>query len=168
MCGEIQDWQEARGVTVRLTTDGTRRNVVLGGVWDDVEEIRLDEIMITGFNGGVSGGCYLQIFQPGMRHGTVNNESNSGLLIPVDVLNPHVVHNRPRVIARGQMVNISQFGIGLFMPNGTPATFTEAMLILTFVMRKSADAIEEVRRLKATVDYLPSKLDVANTFNPYQ
>lgn len=166
MCGEIEDWQYAKDVTIRLVTTGAETNVVLGNRFDEVEEIRLNEIMVTGFNGGVSAGAYLRINLNGMTNGTANNEANSGLLVPIDVLNPHSIYNNPRVISRGNRVNVNQFGIALLMPNGTASAFTEACIVLTFVCRRSADSLAEVRRLKSTVHYLPTILDVRTTFNP--
>lgn len=168
MCGEIEEWQYAKAVTVRLTTSGAQTNVVLGNRFAEVEEIRLNEVMVTGFNGGVSACAYLRIFQDNMTHATANNEANSGLLVPIDVLNPHQVYNNPRPVSQGNRVNINQFGIALLMPNGTAATFTEACFVLTFVCRRSADSLEEVRRLKASVAYLPTIKDVRTTFNPNQ
>ena len=166
MCGEIEDWQTAHGVSVRLTGTGARTNVILNQQYDDVEQINLDEIMITGFNAGVSAGMYVRIYQNGLDTSASNNESNPGVLVPVDVLNPNKVYNRPRVLAQGQMVNVSQFAIALFMPDGTPATFNEACIIMTFVRRRTADSSAEVRRLKATVDYLPSIVGASNTYQP--
>jgi hypothetical protein len=168
MCGEIQEWQVAKAVNIRLVTSGARQQVILSQQFDDVEEIRLDEIMITGFNGGVSGACYLRIFQNGMQHGACNNEANPGLLVAVDILNPHTVYSRPRTILQGNMVNMSQFGISLLLPTGVAVAFTEASIMLTVVCRRSADSMAEVRRLKATVDYLPSIIDTRTTFRPGQ
>lgn len=150
-------------VTVRLTTDGSETNVVLSQQFDDVEEIRLNEFLFTNYQGGTSGACYLRLRQNGLSNATVNNEANPGLLIPVDVLNPHQIYNNPRPISRGQMVNVSHFGIQLLTPAGAAVTFDEASLVLTFVCRRSADSMAEVRRLKSMVDYLPTITDVRTT-----
>jgi len=166
MCGEIQEWQIARSVCIRLITNGNKQLVTLGSKFDDVEEIRLDEIMVTNFNGGVSAAAYVKLYQNGMNEATCNNEQEPGLLIGIDVLNPHTVYQRPRVISVGNMVNINSFNVEMRLPGGAVATFNEAVLILTFVCRRSPDSIAEVRRLKATVDYLPSIIDVRNTFDP--
>jgi hypothetical protein len=167
MCGEIAEWQEAKDVTVRLVTTGARTNVVLSQQFSGVEEIRLNETMITGFNGGTSGAAYLQLFQPGMNNGTSNNEAAHGLLIPYDVLNPHSIYNNPRVISRGNMVNMSQFGIALVLPTtGAPVLFTEASFVLTFVCRRSPDSIAEIRRLKAAMDYPVTTVGLRNTYDP--
>lgn len=166
MCGEIDDWQTARSCTVRIVTNGAPQNIVLGQKYDNVEEVRLDEVMITGFNGGASAAAYLRIGLNGMHHGTSNNEANPGLLIMTDVLNPHTVYQRPRLVGVGHMITVNTFELSLSMPNGAAATFTEASFVLTFVMRKSPEALEETRRLNMLVHAPPGTRDIRNSFNP--
>ena len=166
MCGDIQPWQTTKTVTVRMVDGGLAQNVVLGNKYDNVEEVRLDEVMITGFNGAVSASAYLKFQTQGLHHGASNNEANSGLLLPIDVLNPHTVYARARVIATGHMITINTFQLSVLMPNGAAATFTEASFVLTFVMRKSPDALEETRRMNMLVHAPPGIIDVRNSYNP--
>jgi hypothetical protein len=168
MCGEIQEWQTARTVSVRLTTNGTSQRIVLNNRYETVEEVRLDECMFTVFNGGVSAGCYFVMDLSNLSTKAVNNESKSGILLMVDTLNPHTVFQRPRDIASGSPTTLTSFQLGVFLPNGTPVTFTEAIFTITFVCRKSEDEIQAVRQMKAKLDYIPSVRDgiVFNTFDP--
>ncbi len=168
MCGEIQEWQEAKTVFVRLTGSGAQQNVVIGNKFDNVEEVWVDEVMVTGFNGGVSAAAYLNVTINGMHPGSANNEAKPGVLVMVDVLNPHTVYQRPRVVAKGHMVSVNTLKVSLNLPSGVAATFTEAAFTLTLVCRKTADQLEEVRRLKASVDYAPSIRDgmARQTFDP--
>lgn len=169
MCGEIQKWQVARTAYVRLTTSGATTKVILNNLYTNVEEVRLDEVLITGFNGGASGSCYLTVDGAGLNDASSNNESKRGSLIMVDVTNPHTVHQRPITLAYGQMSNINNFEITLTNPNGTTTTFTEAVFLFTFVCRKSQDQIKAYREMKALMnEYPPSILDGAprNTWNP--
>lgn len=167
MCGETEDWQEAHDASVRITGSGANSIIHLARIYDDVEEVRLNEVLVTGFNGGTSGAFYLQVSHNGLNPSVINNENNKGVLIPVDVLNPHSIYQRPRTIMKGDQVNLQQFELGCVMPDNSVATFTEAVFVFTIVVRKSPDQIAEVRRLKASVDYLPSiKADARNQWNP--
>jgi len=164
MCGEIQDWQESKTVTVRLTATGLR-NVFLTNKFDRVEEVRVEEILVTGVGG--SGASYLRFEHQNLTDGSAKSEPVPGLMVCIDVLNPHVVYSRPRVIARGDRVSINNFQIGLFTPAGAALGFTEASIVLTFVCRRSEDSLQQIRMLKAAMDYPPSIKDFArNTYEP--
>jgi hypothetical protein len=168
MCGEIEDWQIAKQVNVRLVGGGGRQNINLNGTFANVEEIRVTEVLFTNFNGGVSAGAYLNVHLNGLHPGCVNNEPLSGTLLMCDVLNPHVVYQNPRVVARANQISLNQFGLSIVLPTGAPLVFTEACITLVFVCRRTADEIAEVRRMKALMHYPPSILDGAarNTYNP--
>jgi len=168
MCGEIQPWQIAKLVNVRLTTSGALQTVTLNKALERVEEIWLDEIQVTGFNAGVSAGAYFNLTVNGMHSGACSNEGKPGVLVMIDILNPHTVYQRPKSLAVGSQCSVNTFKLSVSLPNGTPVTFTEACLSLTFVCRRSPEELEEVRKLKASVDYPPSIRDgaVRNDFNP--
>ncbi len=165
MCGEIQEWQEAKTATVRLTTNGNQ-TVSFTHMFDQVEEIRLDEIMVTNFNGGVSGAAYLNLRLNGMHSGEASNERQEGLLILIDAANPHVIYQRPRLIGNANLVHVNSFQLSFDLPSGIAATFTEFCMVLTFVCRKSEDSISQIRRMKARMGPPPSVRDaiVANQF----
>ena len=165
MCGEIQDWQKQSSCSIRVTT-GIPQNIPLPKIFDEVEEIRIDEFMITNFNGGISGTCYVQMEVNSMNNPSVNNDQRTGTLLIVDVLNPKTVYQRPRVVAASHPVTVNQISFRITNPDGSTTTFNEASFVLTIVMRKSEDELAEVRRLKAQVDYLPSIKDVKTTFQP--
>jgi len=166
MCGGIKEWQVEKQVDVRLTTDGRLQVVNLGDKYKDVEEVRLHEIQFVNFNAGVSGSAYVDLRQQNLHSASVNNESQAGTLVMVDVLNPHSIYQRPRTLAEGNLATISSFQISILMPNGAAATFTEATLNLTIVCRKAPEAMESYRRMKAQADYPPSYGDraVQNTY----
>jgi hypothetical protein len=164
MCGEIQIWQKAMQVTVRVTS-GAWTEIVLNKTLEDVEEIRLDEIMITGFNSATSASCYVNLEANNLANGYINNENKRGLLVPIDVLNPHTFYSRPRLLATSEGVNLNRFGLTITMPNGTAATLTEASLVLTFVMHKPKEEIRAYREKMAMME-VPSIKDVAR--NAYQ
>lgn len=168
MCGEIEEWQKAKQFNVRLTTNGQATQITLSDKFDQVEEIRLDECMFTGFNGGTSGAVYLEFTSNGFNSSIPNNEAKSGVLLMVDVLNPHTTFQRPKLLARGHLLTLNSFQIRIVLPSGAAVAFTEASFSLTAVCRKGADEIAEVRRLKATALPPPSIKDgmASNAFNP--
>ena len=175
MCGEIEDWQYARTVVIRMTTDGSQKKIDFNSIFDQVEEVRLTESFVLNFNGGTSGSAYLELDIPHINSVCVSNERRKGTLIMVDNLNPHVIYSNPRVIASGGMANFQSFQ-ARFMSTAdafdqqVPVTFTEAVFVLTLVCRRSVDSIAEIRKLRQMMDYPPSRKDgaVGNTFpNPY-
>lgn len=158
-------WQKAIQVTVRVTT-GALTEIILNKTLEDVEEIRLDEIMITGFNSATSAACYVNVEANNIANGYVNNENRRGLLVPIDVNNPHTYYSRPRLLATSEGVNLNRFGLTISMPSGTAATLTEASLVLTFVVSRPKEEIRAYREKMAMMD-LPSIKDLArNTFQP--
>ena len=158
-------WQKARQVTVRVTS-GSLTEVILNDTLLNVEEIRLDEIMITGFNSATSASCYVDISAPNLSNGYVTNENRRGFLVPIDVLNPHTYYSRPRLVATSEGVNLNRFHISISMATGVAATLTEASLVLTFVMSRPKEEIRAYREKMAMMD-LPSIKDVArNSFQP--
>lgn len=165
MCGEIEEWQERKTVTVRLTQTG-KQNIQFSGSFDQVEEIRLDEIMVTNFNGGVSASAYLNLSLPGLHSGEYSNERQEGILMLIDTANIHTVFQRPRVIGNANLVHVNSLTFSFNMPSGVAATFTELSLVLTFVCRRSEDSISQIRRFKAMLAPPPSIRDgtVQNTF----
>jgi hypothetical protein len=165
MCGEVQLWQNARESTVRVTS-GATTNIYLPVQMSRVMEVRLDEVFVTGFNGGVSGTAYVNMNIPNMTPVALNNEKQPGFLIGVDVLNPHVVFNRPKLLFKAEGATIQNFQMSVVLPTGATATFTELVLSLTFVMAKSADELKEVRMWRASVEPHPTIMDVRNTYNP--
>lgn len=166
MCGEIEEWQIARFVQMQLSAGGLTQ-ITLNQKFEAVEEIRLNEILITGFNGGVSGMAYLNVDINGATHAVTNNTAIPGMMVMVDVLNPHTVYNNPVTILKANLCSVNQFGVSFRLPSGAPVTFTEAIFTLTFVCRRSPDSLAEIRALKAQVT-LPSYKDGAarNTYNP--
>jgi hypothetical protein len=165
MCGEIMPWQKAVQVCVRVTS-GAWTEIILNKTLEDVEEIRLDEIMITGFNSATSASCYVNVEASSIANGYVNNENKRGLLVPIDVLNPHTYYSRPRLLATSEGVNLNRFGLTITMPSGTAATLTEASLVFTFVMSRPKEEIRAYREKMAMME-VPSIKDVArNSFQP--
>lgn len=166
MCGEIEDWQIARTVQIRLTS-GAQQQVTLNQKFEAVEEIRLTEFMITNFNGGVSAMAYLNVDISGATHAVTNNTATPGMMLMMDVLNPHTVYSNPATMLKGNLTSVNSFGISLRLPTGAAVTFTEAVFTMTFVCRRSPDSLAEIRALKAQVT-LPSVKDGAarNMFNP--
>lgn len=140
MCGEIGADQYTRQLNVRIVTNGNEQTVTLSKQFQDLDELRLDEIMVTGFNSGTSAACYLQVNQRGLSSPAISDNNVPGTLLMVDVLNPHTVFQRPKVIAVSQLGTIASFRMSVKMPDGTPATFTELSMILTAVMRKPGRA----------------------------
>lgn len=168
MCGEIEDWQTAKQVYVRLENNANNVNITLNNKFDQVEEIRLDEVLVTGWNGGVSSCAYVRIDCNNMSAVTTNNEARAGVLVMVDVNNPHTVYSRPRVLTRGHLVSVNSFQLSIVLPDGTPVNFTEIGLCLTLVCRKGADELEAIRKLKYSAEYPPSVKDsiARNIFHP--
>lgn len=170
MCGEIQDWQTASQVFVRLQTNGAATQIVLQVPFERVEEIRLDEVLTTNFNGGAAGMGYLTISGQALTSATINTDRRPGVLIMVDPLNPHVIYSRPRVVSKATQATLQQFELSFLSPTGVPMTFTEMGLVLTIVCRKSEDELEQVRRLKASIiQESPSVKEGAlrTTFDPH-
>lgn len=170
MCGEIQEWQFASQVFLRLTGDGRPQQITLQAPFERVEEIRLDEAMATTFNGGASGMGYLTISGGALTSGTLNSDRRTGVLLMFDVNNPHMTFSRPRVVAKATQATVHQFEISFLSPTGTALTFGELGLCLTFVCRKSEDELAEVRRLKASIiQESPSVKEAAlrTTYDPY-
>lgn len=170
MCGEIEDWQTATDVFVRLTTNGSPIQITLPVPYERVEEIRLNEVLAINFNGGASGMGYLAISGQGLTAGTVNTDRRAGVLVMIDVLNPHVFYSRPRVVARAAQSTLQQFEISFLSPVGAAMTFGELGLSLTIVCRKSEDEMAEVRRLKASIiQDAPSVKDglAKTTYDPH-
>ena len=166
MCGEIEDWQEAKTVTVRVT-GGNNQQIALDHILDSVEEVRLDEIQVLNFNGGVSGSFYFDVEIQDMKSQWISNERVPGSLILVDALNPHTVFQRPRVLAKGHPVSIQNFVVNARLPSGAAATFDEMAVVLTFVCRKNEDTNQATRVARGQMDYPPSIRDlVANSYNP--
>lgn len=170
MCGEIQDWQYARTVVIRMTTSGATQKIDFSGIFDQVEEIRLTESFVLGFNGGVSGTGYLELDIPQLSNVTISNERRKGILIMVDNLNPHVIYSNPRVIATGGMTSLQSFQARFLTTaaSALPVTFTEAVFVLTLVCRRSVDSIAEVRKMRHMMDYPPSRKDgaIGNSYQP--
>jgi len=159
MCGEIEEWQEVKQVDVRLTTTGATTVVQLPSLIERVEQIRLDEIQITGFNGGASGAVYIYFRTNGVNNVSVNNENRSGCMLMIDVLNPHTTFQRPKILGNGNFMTTNSFELSIRLPSGVPVLFTEAALCLTFVCRKSENSLSEVRRMKAAMLPAPSIKD---------
>lgn len=165
MCGEIEKWQTTAQVTVRVTS-GAEQNIVFSNRYSNVEEIRLTEVQVTGFNGGVSGAFYLKLGLNGFTRSYVDNEAQSGVLIPVDVLNPHTVYSNPRTIAKADKVNFNQFRMSMVLANGATVAVTEACFVFTVVMRKSPEELAEYRKMMSEMD-IPQRRDfVRNSYNP--
>lgn len=169
MCGEIEEWQHKRQVFVRLTTNGASRIITLPHIFERVEEIRLDEILVTNFQGGVAGSAYLNLNGQGLTTNSVSLDRRPGSLILVSPLTPHLQYNNPRVLALGNMATVNSFELSFITVAGVPVTFDEMDLVLTFVCRKSEDQMEQVRKMKAAMHYPPSIKDgvARNTFDPY-
>jgi hypothetical protein len=165
MCGEIEAWQKAETFSIRVTSGGLQ-NIVLPKQFANVEEIRLDEYMVVNFNGGVSGSTYLNMRLNGFSPAYVNSNGRPGVLLGVDVLNPHVVYSRPRTMFRAPMVALHQFELSLANSAGAVSTFDEAIFFFTVVMRKPAEELQETREMMRMVEF-PSRVDPGrNYFNP--
>jgi len=151
MCGEIEDWQIAHTVCIRLTSNASLNHIQLNSIFQQCEEVRLDEIYLKGFNGGVSTAAYLDFDINGMSSGYAGNEAQKGLLIAFDALQPQQIYSRPKVIARG-MTTLQSFDFSVRLPGGAIPAWTEAAFMLTVVCRRSADSIAEIRKLRQLVD----------------
>lgn len=147
MCGEIEDWQEAHTVTIRLQGFLGKREIRLNDVFPQCEEIRLDEVFLSNFNGGVATTAYVNFEISGMSSASASNEGQAGLLIAYDPLNPQQLYSRPKRLAKGN-TNLQHFTVSIFLPGGATPNCTEAALMLTVVTRRSASSIAEVRRLR--------------------
>lgn len=147
MCGEIEDWQEAHTVTIRLTANAGRNEIRLNDVFAQCEEIRLDEIFLLNFNGGAATTAYLAFQINGMSSCTASNEGQEGLLFAYDPLNPQQIYSRPRTLAKG-VTNLHSFSLSVLLPGGATPTWTQAAFMLTVVTRRSASSIAEVRRMR--------------------
>ena len=166
MCGEIQNWQHTKQFSLRVTS-GAVQQLSLSDIFHDCEEVWLDEFLITGFNGGASGACYMKVDASNFTQGARNNEQVRGTMLSVDVLNPHVVFQRPRVVLRSSMSTLQTLEFSLFLSDGTPVAFTEANFHFTVVMRKPKEAIAAERLLMGSFDF-PSRFDPAkNYYAPY-
>lgn len=152
MCGEILPNQKAEQATVRLTTSADNVSIRLPKQFQRVEEIRLDELFFSNFKGGASGIAYLNLKVNGCAPSAINNENEPGTAIAVDVLNPHILYSRPRVLQTANGVTINDFQIRIENPDGTATTFAECLLVLTFVMRKSAAEVREYREQQALME----------------
>lgn len=147
MCGEIEDWQEAHTVTIRLSGNLGKREIRLNDVFPQCEEIRLDEVFLLGFNGGVATTAYLNFEISGMSSACASNEGQSGLLVAYDPLNPQQLYSRPKRLAKGT-TNLHHFTVSLLLPGGAVPACVEAAFMLTVVTRRSASSIAEVRRMR--------------------
>lgn len=166
MCGEIEDWQESHTLTVRLGSNAGKNVIRLNAILAQCEEIRLDEIFLKNFNGGVSTSFYLDFEISGMSSGFASNENRSGLLVAYDSLNPRQYYSRPKVLSKG-MTNLSGFTMSILLPDGSVPTFSEVALMMTIVCRRSADSLAEIRRMRQAMALdRPNVKDgvVANSF----
>lgn len=166
MCGEIEDWQEAHTLTIRLTSNAAKNTVKINAILAQCEEIRLDEIFLKNFNGGASTAFYLNFEISGMSSGFASNENKSGLLLAYDPSNPQQFYSRPKVLSKG-MTNLSGFSFSVLLPDGSVPSFDEAAFMMTVVCRRSADSLAEVRRLRQQMSLdRPNLRDgvVANSF----
>lgn len=134
---------------MRLTTSGARTTIRLPHQFTDIEEIRLAEQAFVGFNGGVSASCYLEILNKDFTSPVVNNETNSGCLINVNVLNPHVVYHIPRTVVKSSLGTLSQFDMNLHFTDGTFPAFTEATFVFDVVMHRPATEAASFRKQMA-------------------
>jgi hypothetical protein len=168
MCGEIEDWQIARTIVVRMTV-GTSQKIDLSNLFDQVEEIRLTESFVTNFQGGINGTGYLELDIMGLNNVIVSNERRKGVLIMVDNLNPHSIYSNPRIIATGGLTSIQSFQCRFLDSTAAaaPVTFDEAVFVFTFVCRRPVESIAEVRKLRHMMDYPPTRKDGA-IGNSYQ
>lgn len=150
MCGEIEKWQVSKTFTIQLTT--AQEKVKIPEQYQRVEEIRLDEQMFINFQGGVSGIAYLNMKIPNAEPSTRNNKNINGTALPVDVLTPHTIYQRPRVLVKSTGgTTISDFDVQIRDVNGDLVTFNTCLLVITVVMRKSSAELEEYRRMEALV-----------------
>lgn len=175
MCGEIEKWQYKRSLAVRLTSNALGQyEVRLSKDFLDAQAVWLDEYMFTNFNGGVSGHTYMQLEIQNMSSSCFGNEGVPGVCLPVDVLNPNVILQRPREILQASgNANFSRITVKFFTASGTPitlapTTFNEAVFVFTVVMRKSPELLLEYRRLKQSMlETPPSKgPDPRNSWQP--
>lgn len=167
MCGEIEKWQTSRQVCVRLVTNGNAITVQLGRAFEEVEEIRLDEVLAVGFNGAVSAAVFLTLEVSGFSAPTVNNMAQSGTMIMIDVLNPHAIYQRPLTVATAQRSTLSQFIMGVRLPNGNSPAFTEMDFRFTIVMRKPAAEVAEYRRQEVAFQAMTPQTKGADPRNSF-
>ena len=150
MCGEIEKWQNAQTFTVKLSS--AREKVKIPQQYQRVQEIRLDEQMFINFNAGVSGVTYLNLKIQDAEQASRNNQNIPGTALIVDVLNPHTVYSRPRVLVKSHgSSTVSDFDLELRDDQGNLVTFASAILVFTVVMRKTLNELEEYRRMEALV-----------------
>ena len=150
MCGEIEKWQTSQTFTVKLTS--ASQKVKIPQQYQRVQEIRLDEQMFINFNAGTSGVAYLNLKIRDAEQASRNNQNIPGTAILVDVLNPHTVYSRPRVMVKSHgSTTVADFDLELRDDQGALVTFNTCILVFTVVMRKSLSELEEYRRMEALV-----------------
>ncbi len=147
-------WQKVKTVTVRLTTSAPNVTINLPYIAERTEAIWLDEYLVVAPSVNVG---YLDLKVNNLAHFPINNENMMGTAIALDTnaVEEHTILQRPRVICVGQFVNVHNFQLSLLTPAGVAVTFTEALFVFTFVMRKDPLEIAEYRRLQAELE-LPS------------
>lgn len=151
MCGEIQANQYKQVVNVRLTTNGVEQTVLLNKQLVNVEEVRLSEVLAVGWNGGVSGGVYLDVQNPQVNSISFSDNNRPGALLLVDVGNPHQVYGN-KLLAVSQLGTVNSFRISLTLASGVPVLFTELYLVLTFVCRNPVDGSAAARAFTSALD----------------
>ncbi len=124
-------------VNIRLITNGAEQNVVLNKQIANVDAIYLDEVLATGWNGGVATGAYLRFTHPQLRDASIPDNGREGTLLLVDPLNPHETYSN-KLLATGSASTLNSFGVSVKLPTGAPVLFTELYLILTVVSRAPA------------------------------
>lgn len=166
MCGEVEKWQYARTISVRLVTSGAGTSVVLPYQFKNVQEIRLDETFFVAWNGGVTGTAYLRIRLNGAKDAVINTDNQPGVLFGVDVLNPHQIFQRPRTLCFCDNVSVSRFDVEIRSPAGVAILFTEGFVNLTLVMRKEPEQMEAYRVASQQVETPQLKgVDPRSAFN---
>lgn len=134
MCGEIRADQYKTVVNVRLTTNGNETTVVLNKQIQNVEEVRLSEVLAVGFNGGVSTGTYVCLKHPQLSDINISDNNQPGALVCLEINTPHTVYGN-KLLATGSLATVNSFRVTVQLSTGAPVLFTELYLVLTFVSR---------------------------------
>jgi hypothetical protein len=151
MCGEIRADQYKTVVNVRLTTNGNETTVTLNKQIQNVEEVRLSEVLGVGFNGGVSTGVYVDVRHPQLSDVNISDNNRPGALVCLEINTPHTVYGN-KLIATGSLATVNSFRVSVQLPTGASVLFTELYLVLTFVSRVSHLVSASAREAQALMD----------------
>lgn len=144
MCGEIFSYQRTETVTIH-NASWNKTRVQLDKLFENVQEVWLDEIQIVGFNGGAAGVGYLRLEAQSLKPAPFNNENQNGLAIAWNPNNPKTVYQRPVVLFRSYGASFQELLVSLVDATGAAISSTDCFMRLTLVVRRSAAEAAEIR-----------------------